>query len=933
MSERPLRSTESLIEEIASSVILVDTEDREVFEKIAALWEELAQSLPKRTAKTVRERMERGKTLLGKIVDGSSEDAAADLGVLMGFVEDLQKKLRNKPEGKSAKSAAGEKSEEAEEEEKPAGAENDPAPEGGFVLPEWVDEAVFREFLSMQGHVLEEIEGHILQVEKFDKNAESAIRRLIHTMKGEAGMLGLTDLEKIAHAVEDFLDGPASVQERADRLFRVKDWVAEAVQSYAEMRLPEPNGSVFAEELLRPAGETRAETGDPYDEERPEEQSGDGDETAVEEASRAAEEEAPSAGEADTPKSAGAVPIERDEETISLLAEFIQESEEGLTAADGILMEVEQNGPDPESVNGLFRVFHTIKGVAGFLELGEMAELAHTTETLLNQVRQGERILEGAVLDLVFDSTALMRRMLTGVKEAIELGVGFSSEPGLAAQLEKLRALIDGKEVVEEALPAASCGQKLGEILSGSGAGPSSEDVERAAAAQRESGRKLGEELVAEGKAQAKDVSRALRAQKRACGSGGGSAPAGAKIRETVKVDLERVDSLVEMIGELVIVESMVVHAPEIMDLTAPRVRNYLGQLGKITRDLQDVGMRMRMVPVRGVFQKMARMVRDLSHKSGKDVRMIVNGEGTEMDRSMVEQINDPLVHMIRNSVDHGIERSEDRVAAGKSKTGTVTLSAYHEGGNIVIEIRDDGKGLDRERILAKAIKNGLVSESDQLSDSEILNLIWAPGFSTAEKVTEVSGRGVGMDVVRRNIESMRGRVTTQSVPGQGTTFKIMLPLTLAIIDGMLVACGEERYIIPTLSIVESVKPAPSMLNSITGKHEMINLRGEILPLLRVDRLFNLDGAVQDLNEGLVVVVESVGRKVGLFIDDVLTQQQVVIKSLGNGLGRTPYVSGAAILSDGVVGLIVNVEEICGLLDRKSMRAPSGDREREAAAV
>ena len=413
----------------------------------------------------------------------------------------------------------------------------------------------------------------------------------------------------------------------------------------------------------------------------------------------------------------------------------------------------------------------------------------------------------------------------------------------------------------------------------------------------------------------------------------GGGPSTGAKIRETVKVDLERVDSLVEMIGELVIVESMVVHAPEITELTAPRVRNYLSQLGKITRDLQDVGMRMRMVPVRGVFQKMARMVRDLSHKSGKDVRLVVNGEGTEMDRSMVEQINDPLVHMIRNSVDHGIGSAEERIAAGKPKTGSVTLSAYHEGGNIIIEVRDDGRGLNREKILAKAIKNGLVSETDQLTDQEILNLIWAPGFSTAEEVTEVSGRGVGMDVVKRNIESMRGRITTQSTPGEGTVFKIMLPLTLAIIDGMLVACGEERYIIPTLSIVESVKPVPSMLNSFTGKHEMINLRGEILPLLRVDRLFGLKGAAQELGEGLVVVVESVGRKVGLFIDDVLTQQQVVIKSLGTGLGRTPYVSGAAILSDGVVGLIMNVEEICALLDKKSVRAPSGDREREPVSV
>jgi two-component system chemotaxis sensor kinase CheA len=356
----------------------------------------------------------------------------------------------------------------------------------------------------------------------------------------------------------------------------------------------------------------------------------------------------------------------------------------------------------------------------------------------------------------------------------------------------------------------------------------------------------------------------------------------------------------------------MVVNAPEIAKTASARVRNFLSQLAKVTRDLQDVGMRMRMLPVAAVFQKMARMSRDLARKNGKQMRLILSGESTEMDRSMVEQIADPLVHMIRNAVDHGLEPPEERRKAGKPEEGTLRLSAYHEGGSIVIELADDGRGLDREAILNKARSQGLVGPNDVLSESEIHMLIFAPGFSTAKQVTEVSGRGVGMDVVKRNLDAMRGRITISTTPGHGTTFKMLLPLTLAIIDGMLVACGNDRYIIPTLSIVESIQPTPGMLVTFADQHEMINVRGEILPLLRLARLFGSENAKTDPTKALVVIIEGVGKRLGLMVDEVVTQQQVVIKSLGHGLGRTRYISGAAILADGRVGLIVNVEEIAG---------------------
>jgi two-component system chemotaxis sensor kinase CheA len=402
------------------------------------------------------------------------------------------------------------------------------------------------------------------------------------------------------------------------------------------------------------------------------------------------------------------------------------------------------------------------------------------------------------------------------------------------------------------------------------------------------------------------------------------------QIRETVKVDLERVDSMVEMIGELIIVESMIIYSPEVAALGSLKLRNYLNQLGKISRDLQNVAMRMRMVPVRSAFQKMARLARDLSRKTGKDVVLEMAGEETEMDRSMVERIEEPLVHLVRNAIDHGVEPAAERKATGKPGRATVRLAAYHEGGSIVVEIQDDGRGLQREAILARAREKGIVEPDVTLDDQEICNLLFLPGFSTAQEVTEISGRGVGMDVVKRNVEGMRGRVTVASSPGHGTTFRMVLPLTLAIIDGMLIACGDEKYIVPSLAIVESLRPTPEMLAVMGGRGEVINVRGEILPLLRLHRLMELSGPERAPTDAHVMVVEGLGRKVGLVVDDVISQQQVVIKPLGAGLGDTEFLSGAAILSDGRVGLILNVDRLASLVTRTRDR---GARPRDAAGA
>jgi two-component system chemotaxis sensor kinase CheA len=622
--------------------------------------------------------------------------------------------------------------------------------------------------------------------------------------------------------------------------------------------------------------------------------------------------------------------VERDAETIDLIGDFIEESTEALTRADELLLAIEKGVPDPAKVHALFRVFHTIKGVAGFLELPEIVALSHATEGLLNLAREKQIDLDGEAFDVVFDATALLRAQLEELHRAVDAGVAVPVDPEVAALTERINrtAGFGGGGL----LPGAAPGTLL----------PAKEFVLRKAPPVEETVRK--KEYV-------------LRKPKKAPGAPGASpaaepapapaptpapAPAPAEparpaqkdvfaqIRETVKVDLERVDSMVEMIGELIIVESMIIYSPEIASLGSLKLRNYLNQLNKISRDLQNVAMRMRMVPVRSAFQKMARLARDLSRKTGKDVVVEMTGEETEMDRSMVERIEEPLVHLVRNAIDHGVETTAERKAGGKAARATLRLSAYHEGGSIVVELADDGRGLQRDAILARALEKGLVEPEVELTDAEIFNFLFLPGFSTAREVTEISGRGVGMDVVKRNVEGMRGRVAVTSTPGEGTTLRMVLPLTLAIIDGMLIACGSEKYIVPSLAIVESLRPTREMLAVMGGKGEIVNVRGEILPLLRLHRLLEMEGPERDPTEAHVVVVEGLGRKVGLVVDDVVSQQQVVIKPLGAGIGDTEFLSGAAILSDGRVGLILNVDRLAALASRPRDRS-AGPREAAGA--
>ncbi|MDH5395732.1 MAG: chemotaxis protein CheA, partial [Gammaproteobacteria bacterium] len=347
------------------------------------------------------------------------------------------------------------------------------------------------------------------------------------------------------------------------------------------------------------------------------------------------------------------------------------------------------------------------------------------------------------------------------------------------------------------------------------------------------------------------------------------------------------------------------------------KLKSGLMQLERNTREMQENVMRIRMLPISFVFQRFPRLVHDLSGKLGKNIELKLSGESTELDKTVMEKIGDPLVHLVRNSLDHGIESPEKRRAAGKSEVGMIHLNAYHEGGNIIIEITDDGAGLNLEKILAKAKSSGIVSDNDNLTDEDIADLIFRPGFSTADVVSDVSGRGVGMDVVRRNIRALGGTVDVVTAAGQGSTFTIRLPLTLAILDGQSVVVGQEVYIIPLVSIIESIQVDPKLVNGITGRTEVYRLRDEYIPIVKLFEVFNVEPLHNDIEEGLLVVVEAEGKKVALLVDDLLGQQQVVIKSLETNFKSVEGISGATILGDGTVALILDVSGLISISQKK----------------
>ncbi len=548
---------------------------------------------------------------------------------------------------------------------------------------------------------------------------------------------------------------------------------------------------------------------------------------------------------------------------LSMIGDFIGEAREHLEMIEQELLLLEQSPQSPEPINAIFRSFHTIKGLAGIFNLGSTRDLAHEVETLLDLVRNGALPATPSLVDVVLacaDQLGVIVNCLDDDRSGVSVVL-----PDNGELLERLR---------NEMMPPDE--DPVVSVVAELGVGPTE-------AAELATLKRRGDD----GKAH-------------------------------VKVETSKLDYLVDMVGELVIAQSLVQQDPSVIRLGEPRLGRNLSQLGRITSDLQKIAMSLRVVPIRQTFQRMQRAFRDLVKKSGKQAELELIGEDSELDRSIVEQLADPLMHMIRNSVDHGLEGPGEREKTGKPGTGKVRLAASHQSGNVLIEVSDDGRGLNRAKILKKAIERGLVAEDATPPVDKILELIFEPGFSTADQISDVSGRGVGMDVVKQQIQKLRGRIEIRSEPGVGTTFLLRFPLTLAIIDGLTVKVAGQRYILPLHCVHEIFRPVADSIYRVSGNQEVVMVRDRVVPLLRLYQMLDRTPASTDPYDGILIAAELEGRRYCLLVDELLGKQQVVIKSLGEYLGTMPGVSGAAIMGDGCVGLILDLE---GMLTRESLDA------------
>lgn len=577
-----------------------------------------------------------------------------------------------------------------------------------------------------------------------------------------------------------------------------------------------------------------------------------------------------------------------------LIRDFLEEAHEHLASIELNILSLEENPEDGEAINAVFRPFHSVKGVAGFLNLTDIHSLSHEVENLLDDARSGRLAITNDIIDLILQSVDFLKVLLGHLSTAVNENQPLVSS---ASVVSSFVAQIRSRRDNEPCLVAPSM-KRVGEILVDRGV-LDPEKAEHVAAKSQAAGTKMGEALLQEGLTSVREVSSALREQRTA-----------KENASSVRIDTHKLDSLVDMVGELVIAQSMVLQNPHLQSIKDQKYQKDSVQLRRITNELQRISMSMRMVPIKSTFQKMIRLVRDLCKKSGKEAILEMRGEETEIDRNMVEEIYEPLVHMIRNSIDHGIEAPEERARAGKDPVGRVLIAAEQKGGNILIDIKDDGRGIDVERVCAKAMERGIIAPDEAMDHRAVCELIFHPGFSTRDTITDVSGRGVGMDVVKKSVEALKGKIEIINTPGRGTHFQFKLPLTTAIIDGMIIHVGTERYVVPTISLKESFRPGEDAYSTVHNLGETIMVRETLMPLLRLHEILGVEPRHRDPWEGILLVVSEDGKSYCLLADEIIGRQEVVIKSLGSSLKRVAGVSGGAILGDGRVALILDVKGI-----------------------
>jgi two-component system chemotaxis sensor kinase CheA len=696
------------------------------------------------------------------------------------------------------------------------------------------------------------------------------VKDYLHNLKGEAAIVGLTTLEKGAHYTEDLVV-EYHISDLTDALRHFKQWASACLRNHSKGKDASVDAPTFIESLKQTLKKPAAKE---------------------EEVSVATTDAAPAqtfSTEAKIVQVDSAIEIPEKYELagdIEVLSEFTSEAEEHLNVTEQILIDAGET-PDNNAINGIFRCVHSIKGASAYFGLEEIAKTSHVTENLIDEARSGQRTFDAGLTELMLGYIDLQKKLLGNAKNAIKNGGVINRLDQTQTYLAGLNAYVN-KASGAAAFEVASTKEKTSTPKEHAPAPVAAEAKPATPKNHEDHGNNQDH-------------------------GGGNKDTRRLDIKTFVKVETNRLDQLIDTIGEMCTYNQMLIKMCRQYLPNVAAVNKNMHQVEKISRELRDIGMSMRLDPIRGLFQKMSRLVWDTAKKLGKQINFKMDGEDTELDRTLIDKLADPLMHMARNAIDHGIEKPADREAAGKPKVGTVQLKAFHAGGSVHIQIIDDGRGLDPQKLLAKAIEKGIAQPGTQYSEQEIYAFIFAPGFSTAAVVTDVSGRGVGMDVVKKNIESMRGRVHIKSIVGQGTVFTIELPLTLAIIDGVEIKVGTESYILPALSIVELMRPERSMLSTTLKEGETFHFRGKYLPLFRLGDLYSVAPRFTDPVDALVIVVESGGEFVALMVDEVLSTQSIVIKRLGDVFPDTIGITGCAILADGNIGLILDSRSLVTL--------------------
>ncbi|MCX6640560.1 MAG: chemotaxis protein CheA [bacterium] len=786
-------------------------------------------------------------------------------------------------------------------------------------------------FVEESNEMLDEVEPQLVELEKssdqsgqVDPDVINTIFRLFHSLKGGAGFLGFTTVGKVTHTAETLLDlfrkqAATLNSDHIDILIITCDFLRQLFENidikHDDLGF-ENEADVIVSRLKLAIDAITLE---------PESQPRSVSPVLADSVSIDPAPAAPAGPEVEAPPTESEVP--QLVITPEMTHQFTTEADELLETAEVALLSLEKENDHQEYLQQAFRALHSFKGNAGFFGFSDLQRLSHQTETVLDSIRGNKIVGDNDLFSLLLEIVDSLREGVSRISRGedpkiigITGWISLLNETIKQPSAAKAQAELSAEEAIVKAAEEIIDDPQQDEV-----AAQTDVDVSPATA-NTAPAQKVSVKITTDAAASVKPAALERRTVEDRRSQDRRTEDGQSGSKQTVRVDVEKLDSLLDLVGELVIAEAMVAQNPDLkgVDLSLDRFEKSVMQLDKITRDLQGIATAIRMIPLAGTFRHMIRLVRDLSQKAGKKVELQLIGEETEVDKTVIEQINDPLVHIIRNSIDHGIETPADRAALGKDPAASVTLEAKYVGGEVWIMITDDGRGLNREKILSKAIERGLISgDGSDLEEEAIWQLIFQPGFSTADKITDVSGRGVGMDVVKRNIENIRGRVDVRTSPSKGTTIILRIPLTLAIIDGMIVRVGDTRYTIPLVAIKESLRPRlQDVTHTMDGK-EIVNIRGMLLPVLRLHELFNVRAEHTDLSEGIIIVVENQGETICLFVDEQLGQQQIVIKGLSDYFGAAQCVSGCTILGDGDISLIIDVAGIIAMAEPPKMPGAS----------